>query len=130
MKIFKYGSALGIAIFGMILMLTNGLYSGERPKSQFSTYQEAKESGLMTKGWIPTFIPRSTTNISEQHDLDTNWVKMSFNYDPQDLAQTREACELELKLVNGKEFNCTYHGSSVKIKLYDNGEGTLYSASR
>ncbi len=48
------------------------MFSAETPTSHFSNYAAAQTSGLMDSGWIPDFIPKSATNIHEQHDLDIN----------------------------------------------------------
>ena len=52
----------------------------ENPKSYFKNYDEAKASGLMERGWIPTYIPKSSTEIRETHNIDTNRVQMTFQF--------------------------------------------------
>ena len=128
MKTFKYIALFAFVLVGVFLISASYFFYGEHPKSQFTTYQEAKESGLMAKGWIPDFIPRSATNIKEQHSIDTNWVEMSFDYEPQDLAEVRKACDTEIEIDNGLEFSCTYFGSIVSMRLYNNGKGVLNSS--
>ncbi len=56
-----------------VIALTNvscGNY--ERPTARYPTWQEAVKDGATTRGWIPSFLPHSSTNISERHDLDSN----------------------------------------------------------
>ena len=45
---------------------------------EFDNYEEVKQSGLISKGWIPEFLPVSSQKIREQHNLDTNDVWLSF----------------------------------------------------
>ncbi len=117
----------------LILMLLIGicglLYIDwlETPKSYFNNYNEMEKSGIMSRGWVPTFIPVSAINIYEQHSIDSNWVEMKFEYDPSDIQSTRKACDSEIPIEKGIQFFCTYFGSSTEIKLYENGEGTLHT---
>ena len=101
--------------------------SGERPTSEFSSYEEVKTSGFIEKGWIPPFIPESSFNIKEQHDLDSNTVTMSFQYNVNDKEKTRSSCYLEKGIDNGIEFKCIYQASDVTIRLFNNGMATLSS---
>ena len=127
MKQFKNIVISLLIITGTVVFLIEIILSGEKPKSEFSNYSEAKASGLMGRGWIPTFIPRSAAEIREQHDLDRNWVKMSFNYDVGDLEKTRAECVSEKYFKGGVEFDCEYFSNKVSIKLYSNGEAELHS---
>ena len=106
-----------------------GLYLDwqETPKSYFTDYDEMEKSGIMSRGWVPTFIPKSVTNIYEQHSIDSNWVEMKFEYDPSDIQSTRRECDSEASIENGIQFICTYFGNTTEIKLYENGQGTLHT---
>lgn len=128
MKQIKYMAATLLIFFVMAVVFLMWIFSGERPKSYFSNYKEAKASGIMDRGWIPTFIPKSATNINEQHDLDTNWVKMTFNYAPDDIDITRLTCNSELVIENGIEFKCEYFSSNVIIRLFEDGKAELHSS--
>jgi len=128
MRWIKYVTIVLSISVGLFILATWAMFSGERPKSEFADYTEAKASGLMDRGWIPTFIPKSATDLREQHDLDTNWVKMSFNYSPGDIENNRNSCESEQAIENGIEFKCVYYASNVSIKLYNDGKAKLYSS--
>lgn len=119
---------LGVII---LLVLIGFWFIGysEEPKSYFKNYDEAERSGIMSRGWIPTFIPKSSANIYEQHSIDSSWVEMKFEYDPRDIESTREACDSEKPIENGVLFLCTYFERVTEIKLYENGQGTLYTSS-
>ena len=106
------------------------MYRAETPESYFKNYEEAKASGLMDKGWIPTFIPQSSTDIYEQHNIDANWVRMRFKYRVDDKSATRLACNNEVAIENGVQFNCEYFYNKVTIKLYKYGTAELISVPK
>ncbi|MEA3492389.1 MAG: hypothetical protein U9R27_10870 [Campylobacterota bacterium] len=116
-----------IPIFGFAFFILYLDYL-EEPKSEFSNYVEAKTSGIMDRGWIPTYIPKSAIDIQEQHDIDTNWVKMTFKYTIGDIKDTKEACESMEYIDNGIKFNCKYFSNNVSIILYDSGYAKLSSS--
>ena len=52
-------------------------------ETQESTYPDlatARESGAITRGWVPDWLPPSARNIKEAHNLDTNNGILVFNY--------------------------------------------------
>jgi hypothetical protein len=116
-----------ISILIFIVLGLEIILSGERPTYEFSSFEGVKASGLIEKGWIPPFIPDSSFNIHSQHDLDTNIVTMSFEYEVNDKEKTRSACNSERSIENGIEFKCTYRFSDVTINLLNNGSATLGS---
>jgi hypothetical protein len=50
----------------------------ERVDAFYPTYEAAKRDGPVSRGWIPSFVPPSATEIYEEHDLDTNqvWIRL------------------------------------------------------
>ncbi len=131
-KVYVGGGIIGGAFLLLLLMRSCfvWLYSGETPISYFDNYAAVKASGLIEGGWIPPYIPKSVTDIVEQHDLDSNDVTMSFTYQVGDTASTRQACDHEKAVRNGIRFVCAYDSSQVIITLYNDGKGTLTSTIR
>ena len=86
----------------------------ERPKSYFSDYQELKDSGIIEKGWVANFIPKSAYDIHEQHDIDTNRVKMTFKFDENDTKPLTDSCNVKK---TGEEtiYFCKYRKSNIRI---------------
>jgi len=82
-----------IAIVGSVLGLFSYCAYIENPRSYFATYCDAKASGMMDAGWIPIYIPYSSTEIRETHDIDTNTVKMTFKYSLNDTAEIEKNCK-------------------------------------
>ena len=71
--------------FIVLLLVTTDVSAcfWERPESSYASFAEAQRSGAVEKGWIPTWIPSSATDIREIHDIDTNESMLSFAYDAQ-----------------------------------------------
>lgn len=45
----------------------------------FATAREARDAGYVDKGWIPSWLPDSATDIREAHDLDTSVSLLAFS---------------------------------------------------
>ena len=99
----------------------------ENPTAYFATYDDAKESGVMDAGWIPTFIPQSSYDLKETHNIDTNAVRVLFKYDPADKQSVKDNCQLGDPLVSGEEYQCEYFSNEFTIKLYSDGSAELFS---
>ena len=120
------------SITGIILasVLVRGwCHYAENPKSYFASYNDAEKSGIMKRGWIPTYIPKSSLAIKETHNLDINSVEMSFNFTPGDSDDVEKNCVGAEPIANGKQYQCEYFGNKVTIKLYSNGKAELFSYS-
>lgn len=61
-----------ITAIAVIALTSTSCGDYERPTAHYPTWQEVVKNGAITRGWIPSFLPNSSTNISERHDLDTN----------------------------------------------------------
>ncbi|MCD9483382.1 hypothetical protein GLP25_09300 [Photobacterium phosphoreum] len=90
------------------------IYFLEQPKSYFKNYASLEKSGLIKRGWVPNFIPKSATCIYEQHNIDTNWVKMTFKFDPSDTSLMSAACSVQ-KNQEAIIYLCNDWGSKIKI---------------
>lgn len=113
----------------MALTLSWCEYS-ENPKLYFATYEEAKNSGIMDAGWMPTYIPRSSKEIHEQHNLDTNTVHMSFKYSQGDTQELEKNCYRKATSSQGTVWHCEYFGDKVTVDLRNDGTATLSSHSK
>ena len=93
-------------------------YSLEQPKSHFTDFKGLEKSGLIERGWVPSFIPQSAYDIHEQHDLDTNWVQMSFKFNPKDTSTMVNSCSVT-KEKESTIYLCKNMGSKIKIITKD-----------
>lgn len=65
-----------------MLALYVWLTRGEAQENRYATYAQARES--LRRGWLPSMLPSSATEIHEWHELDTNRCFGSFRFDPRD----------------------------------------------
>jgi hypothetical protein len=116
-----------VIIIGSVLGSLSFCEYAENPRSSFSNYNDAKSSGMMDAGWIPTYIPLSSTDIKETHNIDTNTVKMTFKYSPHDTKDIEKNCITEETSRNIVRYKCSYFGNDVYIALHSDGSGKLES---
>jgi hypothetical protein len=50
--------------------------------SHYKTYEEAAKDQLFGRGWLPDFIPSSSTNITTSNNLDLNRSEGEFSFPP------------------------------------------------
>lgn len=52
----------------------------ETPSTTFATYEDASKKGATGAGkWLPSWLPKSATEIHEAHSIDTNLVWLEFH---------------------------------------------------
>jgi hypothetical protein len=70
-----------------LLLLAAGLvmHVEETPVAEYKTFAEAQADDAIGRGWLPTFLPASATDIREIHNLDTNARWLSFHAPSGDL---------------------------------------------
>jgi hypothetical protein len=116
-------------IIFIVLLLSWCQYT-ENPRSYFATYEDAKNSGIMDAGWMPTYIPRSSKEIHETHNLDTNAVHMSFKYSQGDTQKLEKNCYKIFTSDQRTVWNCGDFESKVTVELINDGTATLSSHSK
>ena len=50
----------------------------ENPKTNYNSMVEVQADGAVMRGWVPLFIPKEATEITEQHNIDKNTGFISF----------------------------------------------------
>ena len=75
---------LGLGIAGLIAF--DRFRCAEHMYSYYPVYADAVADGALNRGWVPSIIPASATEIHEEHDLDTNQVWIRFRMPPIDRA--------------------------------------------
>lgn len=68
----------------MLCLILLGSGCTDRIESAYASMDEAVAAGAVERGWVPGFLPSSSTQIREIHDLDTNEVWLRFNYSRED----------------------------------------------
>ena len=62
----------------------------DRSESFYSSLTEAKKDGAIDRGWIPGFMPESSHNIHELHDLSPSTQWCAFEFSPGDSPSLRK----------------------------------------
>ncbi|HSD21922.1 MAG TPA: hypothetical protein VLC54_17860 [Anaeromyxobacter sp.] len=57
----------------------------EQVEARYASYADAVHEGAVHRGWIPTYVPPSATEIVEVHNLDTNAQLLRFQAPPEAL---------------------------------------------
>lgn len=63
----------------------------------YDTHADAVKDGAIQRGWIPTWVPNTTTNIHEAHNLDTNTRALSFTIENAKSVIARLKCRNDLE---------------------------------
>ena len=103
-----------LIIAGSILLLVVGVIARKTlgtavglPDTQISHHAnlaEARQSGIIERGWVPELLPAGSNDITEIHNLDTNTGTGTFRFPSADLdafkAQARQLAGAEVKEVS------------------------------
>ncbi|MFV1976335.1 MAG: hypothetical protein ACC651_11355 [Candidatus Scalindua sp.] len=96
----------------------------ENVSSDFSDYEEMQSSGIIERGWVPAYLPKSSKNISEHHNIDTNRVHISFDYDINEKLEIELLCTKIISNNKGKKYVCPpYSGATSILTLREDGTG-------
>jgi hypothetical protein len=123
---------VGLVVLSLFAII-GGFFAGlfvlskiENPSSEFGTYEDLAASGLIERGWVSEYLPRSATGIEESHDIDTNRGWVSFNYNPEDTALARANCRLLHETKRGAKFLCPpFEQQTSILVLRTDGKGEL-----
>jgi len=76
-----YGRILHVRHGRIVLLIALAVIAcREDVESSYRTYREAAADGAISRGWLPAWLPTTSTEIGERHDLDTNATFASFIY--------------------------------------------------
>jgi hypothetical protein len=64
---------------------------GETRVSHYATMAEARRAGAIERGWVPPFLPETTTSIRESHNIDTNETWGTFRFSDADSTALKRA---------------------------------------
>jgi hypothetical protein len=106
MKIVGFVLLFALAGVGIFALGLFGIARFENPVSTFDSYAELEAAGLIERGWVPAYVPRSATDIKESHDIDTNEGWMSFQFKSGDTAMADQGCQLLHRTDRGRKYLC------------------------
>jgi len=123
----KIGAIL-IAVLSMLVVAILLIGYSETYESRFEKYQQLKDSELINKGWVPSFIPRSSYDIHEKHKVDVARINVKFRFRPGDTKEIEASCS---KVSSGnstiQHYRCKHGTDIVIVKLDTSGEGEILS---
>lgn len=96
---------------------------GEKESNSFVNYKSVVESGLVTRGWVPSFIPSSSHNIKEHHAVDAPYIYLELYFDPEDIGYFEKSCEL----VAEGQYKCANAGNPVKVTITNGNHAVIES---
>lgn len=76
----------------IITLMTLALGCGETRSSSYPSREAAVADGAILRGWLPEWLPASSSAIEEWHDLDTNRTLASFSYGQGDQPRLPPEC--------------------------------------
>ena len=82
----EFPAAFSVALVMLILIGCNTSHDHE---SFYAALANAKQAGEVQRGWIPTFLPESSTTIHIAYDLSPSRVWCAFQFDPGDAGNLR-----------------------------------------
>ncbi|NEO83972.1 MAG: hypothetical protein F6J87_06895 [Spirulina sp. SIO3F2] len=88
MKKSLINSAILPLIFSLLLTAC-----GETKDAAYSDWVAAQEDGAIERGWIPNWLPRSSQNLKEAHDLDSNASILALTFSEDENWQVPDSCE-------------------------------------
>lgn len=86
---FLYAS---MAFIGLIVTGFGACHRLENPKTEYDDYLAVVSNDAIGRGWIPDFLPKSATEIVEQHRTDASFGYVAFYADDGDTTYLRELC--------------------------------------
>ena len=117
-----------VSIIALLVLTTViiGLYilsKSESHTNRFSSYEEDKQSELIGKGWIPSFIPKSSYKIIEHHRVDQPYIHVELNFDPKEITAFAQACSL----ISTNKYKCDNSGYPVYVVISDGNHAVIKS---
>ena len=113
---FSISAVLGVAICCL-------LGCSEHESNNYRSYNEARESGNIERGWIPKFIPKSAYDIKEQHKVDVASIDVEFKFEPYDINAFEGSCSVQ----EANIYTCDNSGYPVKIVITGGNHAVIKS---
>jgi hypothetical protein len=96
-----------------VVMIIGSFYScSDVVTEKYKSYEEASRGGAVKRGWLPAFVPKSATDITLAHDLDTNYQWLRFRIPTNEI----EAMDKNMRSISFSEARKTGVNKSTPIK--------------
>jgi hypothetical protein len=90
---FRAPPSLPVAVLCACIAVALVACLGGRRESSYRSLAEADKDGAITRGWIPYYLPKSSTDIHETHELSPSTEWCAFRFLPADSEGFREKLE-------------------------------------
>lgn len=116
---------ISIFLAGVLVSALTLIYfvASERNSNSFENYQALYKSGLIQKGWVPEFIPKSAYNIKENHRVDNEEIYVEFHFIENDNSFIKNNCKKESQNI----YNCENSGYPVQVVIKNGNHVTIQS---
>ena len=75
MRLFMFRAA---QIVGLSLLIAVQVACSDRYTRHFESVDDVRREGVIERGWVPSWLPQTSSNITLTYDLDTNDVWITF----------------------------------------------------
>jgi len=123
--------ALGVAILGLgtigfaLTLVWRDLNEREWRIEDFAALEAA---GLLERGLVPEYFPRSARAIHLVHDTDTTAARATFRYDPDERGRAAAACRRVARSARGEKYLCPpFERRTITLVLRADGSGRFRS---
>lgn len=108
------------------------IYQSEQVTTVIENHSDLK--GEVERGWLNSeHIPKSAFEIKITKDIDTNEVKLSFNFDPKEMASLKQNCNVTSSSNSQYTYQCEYKcqwckkPQTVIVNLNQTGKGNYHA---
>lgn len=116
----RFHSLVAITIFSGAI-----IGCGEHKSNYFVSYSEVRESGLIERGWVPEFIPKSAYDIKEQHRVDVASIDVELLFEPSDIHVFEKSCTL----LEESRYFCENSGYPVQVVISGGNHAVIKSVA-
>jgi len=86
----------------VVVMIALCVGCGEIQAATYPTYADAVAAGAQRRGWLPSFVPATATDIREAHDIDTNTQWLRFRVPVGDTSVGNGAERISISVAAGR----------------------------
>jgi hypothetical protein len=114
-----------LSLVAMAMFISALVGCGEYKSNNFASYSDVRESGLIERGWIPEFIPKSAYDIKEQHRVDVASIDVELMFEPGDIEAIERACTMQEKSI----YFCGNSGYPVQVFISGGNHAVIKSVA-
>jgi len=89
----RYGAGVALALTGAFAVMLLVLVVISRDMivhEYYASYNDMLEGSAVERGWVPSFVPQSATDIRETHCIERSDQWMKFRFEPSEMEEMLE----------------------------------------